>query len=82
MAVRAGKELFAPVGLSPQPADLRLDPGHVHASAGAVHLLLTACRGLSGVVAASGVVLAPIAILFLPAQWTFLEGISFTGLRG
>jgi len=33
-------------------------------------------------VAASGVVLSPIAILFLPAQRTFLEGISFTGLRG
>jgi multiple sugar transport system permease protein len=35
-----------------------------------------------GFMAASVVVLAPIAILFFIAQKTFIEGISFTGLRG
>ena len=35
-----------------------------------------------GFMAASVVVLAPIAILFFVAQKTFIEGISFTGLRG
>ena len=35
-----------------------------------------------GFMAASVVVLAPVAILFFLAQKTFIEGISFTGLRG
>jgi multiple sugar transport system permease protein len=35
-----------------------------------------------GFMAASTVVLAPVAILFFLAQKTFIEGISFTGLRG
>jgi multiple sugar transport system permease protein len=35
-----------------------------------------------GFMAASVVVLAPVAMLFFVAQKTFIEGISFTGLRG
>jgi multiple sugar transport system permease protein len=35
-----------------------------------------------GLMAASTVVLAPIALLFFFAQRTFIEGITFTGLRG
>jgi ABC-type glycerol-3-phosphate transport system permease component len=32
--------------------------------------------------AASIVVLAPIVILFFPTQKSFIQGITFTGLRG
>jgi multiple sugar transport system permease protein len=35
-----------------------------------------------GFMAASAVILAPIAIIFVVAQRTFIEGITFTGLRG
>lgn len=35
-----------------------------------------------GLMAAAVVILAPIAILFVLAQRTFIEGITFTGLRG
>ena len=32
--------------------------------------------------AAAAVILIPIAIIFVLAQRTFIEGITFTGLRG
>ena len=35
-----------------------------------------------GLMAAAAVILLPIAIIFLLAQRTFIEGITFTGLRG
>ena len=35
-----------------------------------------------GFMAAAAVILAPIAIIFVLAQRTFIEGITFTGLRG